>query len=51
MMGVAGLLALVFVGWMMVQTIKDSDTNANAGQQQTVKQPSAAPDKTPPLNK
>jgi hypothetical protein len=52
MMGVAGLLALIFAGWMMFQTIRDSEKNANAdGQQQTVNQPAAAPDKTPPLNK
>jgi hypothetical protein len=50
-MGVAGLLALVFVGWMMVQTIKDSDKNANADGRQTVSSPAATPDKTPPLNK
>lgn len=52
MMGVAGLLALIFVGWIMIQAIRDTEINPNAnGQQQTENQPAAAPDKTPPLSK
>jgi hypothetical protein len=49
MMGVAGLLALIFVGWMMIQTIRVSDSNANSTN--AVSHTSAPPDKTPPLNK
>jgi hypothetical protein len=51
-MGAAGLLALMFVGWMMILTIKNSDRNAiPAGDRQTAPQPAAASDNPPPLNK
>jgi hypothetical protein len=46
-MGVAGLLALIFVGWLMVRTI---DTSAG-DQPRTVQQPAPTPDRQPPLNK
>jgi hypothetical protein len=48
-MGVVGLLALVFVGWLMMQTINDSDSNAGVGSQTVHSAPK--PDKQPPLDK
>jgi hypothetical protein len=49
-MGIVGLLALLFVGFLMLQTIKDSDLNT-PNDDQTVEQQATPPDRTPPLNK
>jgi hypothetical protein len=50
--GLVGLLALLFVAFMMVKTIRRSDLNADAPlpSDQQVSQP-AQPDKPLPLNK
>jgi hypothetical protein len=50
--GVIGLLALLFVAFMMVKTIRRSDLNADtpAAGDQEISQP-AQPDKPLPLNK
>jgi hypothetical protein len=49
-MGVVGLLALAFVGWLMIATIRQSDLNSTDGGQPVQQQP-AKPDQTPPLNR
>jgi len=46
--GIIGLLALLFVAYLMIQTIEQSDQNAD--DDQTAQQP-ATPDKPPPSNK